>query len=42
LNKEVFYESYAIRYVSQDANVGDTEIMCNTMGYPADGYLYIG
>lgn len=42
LNKEVFYESYAIRYVSQDANVGDTEIMCSTIWYPAEWHLYIG
>lgn len=42
LNKEVFYESYAVKYVSQDAEVWATEIYADTFGYPADGYLYIG
>ena len=42
LNREVFYESYGIRYVSGNVNVWDSEIMCNTSGYPAEWYLYIG
>lgn len=42
LNKEVFYETYAIRYVSQEANVWDTELMCNTSWYPASWHLYVG
>ena len=41
LNREVFYTTYGIRYVSKDVNIGDNEIYCNTAWYPADGYLYI-
>lgn len=41
LNKEVFYKTYGIKYVSNEVHIGDTEIMCNTFGYPAAWYLYI-
>ena len=42
LNKEVFYESYAIKYVAQDVEIWATEIFCTTGEYPSEWHLYIG
>jgi hypothetical protein len=42
LNKEVFYETSLVQYVTSDVEMGATEIEINTGTRPDAGVCYIG